>query len=127
MKISDALTLRDLQREFHRLFPGLKLEFYTDAHDMGKGSSMNTHLNPALSIAAARTKHHEGDLEINADMTVNDLEQQFRKIYGLNAQVFRKSGNLWIQTTVTDTWTLDTQNKKSSHSEQHFNEKYNPL
>lgn len=117
MKINDHLTLRDLQREFHLLFPGLKLEFYREAHEEGKGSPMKTHLDPTLSIALARTKHTEGELEIRANMSVNDLEQAFYNQYGLNAQVFRKSGNLWIQTTVTDSWTLDTQNKKGTNSD----------
>ena len=45
-------------------------------------------------------------------MTVGDLEQRFQDVYGLSVQVFRKSGKVWLETTVTDNWTLDEQNDK---------------
>jgi hypothetical protein len=28
------------------------------------------------------------------------------------AQVYRKSGKIWLETTVTDSWTLEEQNKQ---------------
>ena len=34
----------------------------------------------------------------------------FGEVYGLGVQVFRKSGNVWLETTVTDSWTLKEQN-----------------
>ncbi|MDE3144966.1 MAG: hypothetical protein KGL19_12475, partial [Bacteroidota bacterium] len=45
-------------------------------------------------------------------MTVSELEQKFNDIYGLSTQVFRKSGNIWLVTTVTDKWTLEEQNRQ---------------
>lgn len=49
---------------------------------------------------------------ITPDMTVTDLEQSFNTIYGLGVQVFRKSGKIWLETTVTDGWTLEEQNRQ---------------
>ncbi|MBK6949217.1 MAG: hypothetical protein IPH16_15200 [Haliscomenobacter sp.] len=60
-------------------------------------------------------------------MTVREFEQAFYDTYGLNVQVFRRSGNIWIQTTATDSWTLAEQNRKGSSSERFFNEKHNSL
>ncbi len=54
------------------------------------------------------------------DMSVSELEQLFLTKYGLNAQVFRRSGNLWLQTSATDHWTLAEQNRKGGHSEELF-------
>jgi hypothetical protein len=45
-------------------------------------------------------------------MTVNELEQRFKSQFGLNIQVFRKHGKTWIETTVTDNWTLFKQNEE---------------
>jgi len=45
-------------------------------------------------------------------MTVAEMEERFRDIYGLGVQVFRKSGTIWLETTVTDGWTLEDQNKQ---------------
>ena len=32
------------------------------------------------------------------------------KTFGLSAQVFRLSGDVWLETTSTDNWTLEEQN-----------------
>jgi hypothetical protein len=44
-------------------------------------------------------------------MKVGELEHAFNVKFGLSAQVFRKSGEIWLQTTTTDTWTLAKQNE----------------
>lgn len=127
MWIKDDIVLQDIQRIFHQMFPGLKIEFFSERHEAGEGSSMKNRLDTALAIGAVRTKHTDGDLQIDGAMTVRTLETRFLDLYGLNVQVFRRSGNLWIQTTATDSWTLDEQNHKGGSSEQLFNEKYNPI
>ncbi|MNF16790.1 hypothetical protein D3C80_2199700 [compost metagenome] len=38
------------------------------------------------------------------------VEKDFWEKLGLSAQIFRKSGNLWIETSLTDDWTLARQN-----------------
>jgi hypothetical protein len=45
-------------------------------------------------------------------MTVAELEQQFSDVYGLSVQIFRHSGKAWLETTVTDKWTLEKQNEQ---------------
>ena len=39
----------------------------------------------------------------------------FKEIYDLNVQVFRRSGNIWLQTTATDHLSLSAQNEKGGH------------
>ncbi len=126
MWIKDDVILRDIQRTFHQMFPGLKIEFFSGHHEVGEGSPMKTRLDTARAIGEVRTKHTEGDLQIEGTMTVRTLETRFMDGYGLNVQVFRRSGSLWMQTTATDSWTLDEQNRKGGSSERLFNEKYNP-
>lgn len=112
MIITDEKKLVDIQREFQEKFPFLKLEFYAQPHAAGVGSSNKT-LLPALSkIGEVRTVHNTGDLSINGHLKVKNLEQLFHQQYGLNVQVFRRSGELWLQTTSTDDWTLSEQNQK---------------
>ncbi len=45
-------------------------------------------------------------------MRVNELEQSFADTFGLGVRVFRKSGKSWLETTVTDGWTLEEQNNQ---------------
>lgn len=49
-------------------------------------------------------------LELTEDMPVSAVEQLFQDYFGLSAQVFRKSGGSWLETSLTDDWTLKRQN-----------------
>jgi|APTNR8051073442_1049403.scaffolds.fasta_scaffold01422_11 hypothetical protein len=124
MRIHDKLHIRDIQVGFNQLFPHLKLSFYKTEHHAGEGTPRQAELNAELTLEQARTVHSEGELVIDPYMTVAELEEEFARHFGLNAQVFRKSGNLWMQTTATDNWTLGEQNRKGESSEAHFAEKY---
>lgn len=124
MLITDEKKLIEVQREFNQKFPYLKIEFYSGRHEPGQGSPVRERLDSQQTIGEVRTVHEEGDLRVDGRTTVNRFEQTFYERYGLNVQVFRKSGNLWIQTTSTDTWTLNEQNRKGGSSEQAFREKY---
>ncbi len=123
MIISDDKRLRDIKEEFHRKFTHLKIEFYAAEHRRGQGSYQSDQLDAELTIGHVRTLHNEGDLRIDPQMSVGEFEQKFHDKYGLNVQVFRKSGNLWMQTTATDSWTLAEQNRKGGASEEAYQER----
>ena len=124
MVISDDKTFRDIQKDFNSKFPYLKLEFYSSRHGEGEGSPIQERIDPEQLLKNARQNHTEGNIRVRKDMKVNELEQVFQEKFGLNVQVFRKSGNLWMQTTSTDHWTLAEQNRKGGASELHYKEKY---
>ena len=46
----------------------------------------------------------------------NKVESDFRDLFNLNIQIFRKSKDLWLQTSATDDWSLEKQNSKGLHS-----------
>ena len=120
MKITDDKTLKGIQQEFKAKYPYLKLEFYEGQHESGKPSHINKQLEPSNIIGKIRKVHTEGDLNIQGNMKVSTLEDRFWNEYGLNVQVFRRSGNLWLQTTTTDHWTLSEQNGKGERSERSY-------
>ncbi|MCB9037060.1 MAG: hypothetical protein H6557_10615 [Lewinellaceae bacterium] len=124
MVISDDKTFRDIQKEFNSKFPYLKLEFYSSRHSEGEGSPVQERIDPEQLLKTARKIHNEGNLQVRSNLKVSTLEQMFHDKFGLNVQVFRKSGNLWMQTTSTDHWTLAEQNRKGGSSELHYKEKY---
>ncbi len=114
MIIQEDKTLKAVQQEFNALFPLLKIEFYDVQHAAGEGSLPFQQLNDySKTIAAVRRIKRIGDLLIHEQMKVNELEQNFYELFGLNVQVFRKSGHAWIQTTATDHWTLSEQAEKA--------------
>lgn len=59
-----------------------------------------------MSIDDIRTIHTSAWIDISGHVPVKALENQFFRLLGLNVQVFRRSGNLWLETTTTDHWTL---------------------
>ncbi len=106
--------LKDIQQQFQEHYPFLKIEFYKKGHEEGEGSKPKLQLDSNLTIGEVQTTNKEGLLHIRAITKVSELENDLVEQFGLSAQVFRKSGSLWLQTTKTDDWTLAEQNETAS-------------
>jgi hypothetical protein len=110
IEIKNDLTLNDVQRHFETNFPYLKLMFFKKPHNENEG-------NPKKDLITSNSKivsimEGNGKITFDENITVIELEKLFQEHFGLNAQVFRKSGKSWIETTVTDNWTLKKQNEQ---------------
>jgi len=110
--INDTRKISDIQDEFHKSYPYLKLVFFSEPHKPQCETSKILMINSNRTVGECRTKHNEGVIEIVPFMSVTKLEQYFNTIFGLGVQVFRQSGKAWLETTVTDSWTLEEQNKQ---------------
>lgn len=110
LKIDDNKKISVIQKEFNEAFPYLKLEFFEHPHAKGTGSPKKQMKNPMLTLEECRKKHTAGNLIITESQSVGQVEKSFYDIFGLPVQVFRKSGKLWLETTITDDWTLKQQN-----------------
>ena len=111
-------TVGTLQQEFHKVYPYLKLVFFTKPHKAFEGSPAKYILNePDKTLGSIEKNPHDGNLSIDPDMQTFKLEELFEKEFGLHVQVFRKSGNLWLETSKTDSLTLEEQNTKGKNSE----------
>ena len=112
MIINDHRKIFAIQEEFSKNFPYLKIEFFAKPHRPGAPSSKKIMKHPSKTLGECRTIHGSGTIAITPNMTVADLEQNFQDVYGLSVQIFRKSGRAWLETTVTDGWTLKEQNRQ---------------
>ena len=110
--INDHRKIFAIQKEFNAMFPYLKLEYFSKPHKVGAPSSRKIMKHPSNTIGQCRVIHNKGTLTITPNMTVADLEQNFADVYSLSVQVFRKSGKVWLETIVTDGWTLEKQNSQ---------------
>ena len=115
--IDKTQKLITIQNEFQKQFPFLKIEFYKHTHSLGLGSPKKNTLNSELTIGDVKKNNLSGTIKINGLLKVAELETAFAKTFGLSVQVFRKSGNVWLQTTATDDWTLAEQNQKAMEME----------
>jgi hypothetical protein len=98
-----------VKENFNKLFPYLKLEFFRKKHGLYKDNNKKDVLLSDM-ILRAKPGCEENDMVISGDTTVADLERRFCETFGISTQVFRKSGKSWIETSVTDDWTLKHQN-----------------
>jgi len=112
MEVSNNLKIKDLQAAFQQSFPFLKIEFYATPHEMGEGSLEQDVLDPELTIGEIRKAKNVGFITIDENSTTGDFEKMVQEQFGLNIQVFRKSYHRWLQTWVTDTWSLKEQNRR---------------
>ncbi len=108
--INDKRKIFVIQEEFNQQFPFLKIEFYSkpNTKDGPPSKKLIKHHNKTLN--ECRTIHKAGAINITPQMTVSNLEHHLNDIYGLSVQIFRKSGRVWLEATVTDGWTLEEQN-----------------
>lgn len=112
MIITADRTIHDIQEEFLWEFPYLRLEFFTRVFNAGQISGTKNIKPSNKTLKECRTLQHEGSVNITPDLTVAKLNEIFRETYGLGIMVYRKSGKVWLETTVTDSWTLGEQNKQ---------------
>lgn len=106
--VDEKKELRALQEEFSGLFPYLKLQLSKPA---STGAFVVFQPN-GKTIGDLKIKNVNADLDITPEMTTSALKESFLHNYGLLVQVLRRFGNTWIETTVTDGWTLAEQNKQ---------------
>ncbi|HLF63192.1 MAG TPA: hypothetical protein VI603_05555 [Saprospiraceae bacterium] len=118
MKIDHQTRLADIQDAFSKQFSHLRLEFYKKPHEAGEGSADREKLNRTRALSEVTKSPRMHELHFDSKMQISGLESMLEKEFGLYAQVFRRSGNLWLQTTATDGWTLDQANSKGRHSEE---------
>ncbi len=108
--INDKRKIYAIQKEFSSEFPFLKIQFFAKSNTSNGKSSTKIIKHSSKEIAECRTQHNIGEIEIMPEMSVNSLEQIFRDIFGLHAEVLRKSGKAWLETSVTGNWSLMEQN-----------------
>ena len=109
IEISKNKTIAEVQDNFSELYPFLKLDFYKKSSGR-LGSEIKQKLVKTILLNNAGNGR-EGVMEITDPMTVGQLEKSFYDRFGMVVQVSRKSGTLWLETTMTDSWTLRQQNE----------------
>jgi len=102
-----------VQSEFNKAFPFLRIEFLRHARNRQNDQSAvtNKFFDSTLSFGEISKNVAEYFIEVEDNTTVKELEYIFTNNVGLPALVFRKSGNIWMETTITANWTLGQQNE----------------
>src|SRR6187399_1878990 len=96
--IEKESTAEQIKKIFTSCYLYLKIELY---QKLPLNFSMDQFLK----------KTGKGIVNMDNDVTVAELENQFTNI-GVNAEIFRRSGNVWVETSLTSNWTLQQQNRE---------------
>lgn len=115
--ISDIKKIEEIQAAFKGQFPHLKLQFFE--HKGGQKPSFTSKdlvKDTTKKIGELREFRKPDTINFNGNQKVSTLESRFRDQFGLNVQVFRRSGRNWLETGATDFWTLSRQNKEGAMS-----------
>ncbi len=110
LHIGPNRLIGDIQKEFNKEFPFLKIEFFNNKTFNRTGFMAHQIIPQNKKIGESQLNITDGLIQVDEDMKVKDLEKIFKDQFSLAVQVFRKSGNLWLETTMTDNWTLQQQN-----------------
>jgi hypothetical protein len=111
LEINGERLISEIQKDFGAVYPFLKIEFFRNGKTRLDRYSFNKLIPATQPVKNAwHYKKENGTVVLTDGMTVTDFENALMDQFGLSAQVFRRSGNLWLETTITDYWTLKQQN-----------------
>ena len=111
-KIDENKKLFIIQEEFNNTYPYLKLAFFLRSGKLESNFILarRPFNQTNKTLKECRTLVSDLHIVIAPQMTVLDLDQQFQNAYGICVLVYRHSGKVWLETTLTDAWTLEEQN-----------------
>jgi len=112
--ITTERLIEDVQKDFAYMFPFLKIEFFRKGTRYRQNKEKTIGLPINQTIGSVFKNNRKGRLEINASTTVRELERGCDEQFGIMAQLYRKSGSLWLETSMTDNWTMQQQNDRGS-------------
>lgn len=106
------MKIKDLKKQFNAYYPNLKIELFAVATEHNKRNVLDNEIEINSLIG-----NNEAIVEFSGQTTVGKFEQLFEAQFGLAVQVFRKSGNVYLETSNTDDWTLDQEHKEALSSQ----------
>jgi len=110
LNIDEHKSVGDFQKGFSLMFPFLKIEFFKSMVGEGQVNSQKGNvLLPPNYILGKK----EFTLNIDGSTTVAGLKAMLLEMTGVACQVYRKSGTIWIEVSLTEDWALERQNSEA--------------
>ena len=110
--IEHETEVKALQERFNELYPFLQLHFIRTLVENGKPLKKIVKATPDQKLKEITNKLKPGMISVRENLTVAEVLDDFRN-HGVIVQVYRKSGTLWVETSLTEDWTLERQNREA--------------
>lgn len=111
IEVKTDMKIKDLKKQFHDYYPNLKIELFAQASEHNRSNLLDNNIDINSLIDGK-----EANIEFSGNITVAMFEQLFETQLGLSVQVFRRSGNVFLETKNTDNWTLDQEHQEALSS-----------
>jgi hypothetical protein len=116
LKIERNMTIDQVNHNLHTKFPYLKLVFFKQANNNEEDNSENRITALYTPLIDIYPNLRNALINLNGNLQVRNLETKINEITGARVQVFRRSGNVWLETLTTDNKTLADLNKIASNT-----------
>jgi len=110
--INNNRKISAIQQEFGKMFPGLTLAFYAKPSHPGAAPSEKLIRHSGKTLQDCRAISNDGVIEILPSMNISDVKGNFRDVYGLSVEIFKKGRNGPNENPVNDNLTLEEINKQ---------------
>lgn len=112
LNILDDTSVKDVQYQFNNFFPFLQIRFFKNTCCSLHTSCTSANVQDDEPVKGLMKINCPLQLHINRETRVCDLMKSFSDC-GLRVQLYRKFGTFWIQTSLTDDWSLERQNQEA--------------
>lgn len=102
--------ISDLQTGFTAIYPYLKVEFFRLIITTEKFAPRRQRVEGFVPVKKFCILLEPNQFPLDKTRTISDVEDNFRQVLGLATEIYRKSGQQWIETSLTEDWTLEHQN-----------------
>lgn len=106
--INNESLVGDIQDAFSQRYPFLKIDFLQT--DKGAKTLKSRKIDPATSLKQLANGVLATRMDINDRRTILEITHDFEHSLGVVVQVSRKCGNVWNVISITEGWTLESQN-----------------
>lgn len=115
INLHNESCIAEIKEAFHHKFPFLKIEFFNPlAGEQERFSTENMIHDGQDKLGDIAGMHNPGYVRINEYRTVAEVEDCFRRCFGLYIQVLRRVGNYWAVASSAGHLTLAEHNKAAS-------------
>lgn len=115
--IENTVEIAELQTIFRRQFTNLNLRFFWPQKDPDRiFTKNNLVVDGSIKVSELSLNYTPGMLRIDAGMKTGEFEKMLLERFGVYAQVMRRSGSSWLETSHSDELTLWEQNTKAEES-----------
>ncbi len=109
IKIEAGKTFGKVQEEFTQTFPYLKIDLVSTGI-VSKEICLTKENGHSQENGHNKVADNSSFIILSDNTTVKEIVYQFKELFNLSVKVQRKSDGHWVETMLTENWTLTKQN-----------------